>query len=189
MTMFERFSEPARAVVVMAEAVATEMRSPYLTPGHLLYGCAEVREETAGRPLRDSGVTESLIRRTLPRSADVADGPIDPDALRAIGIDYDGVRSAVEQTFGSGALESAPDRRLSSDRVRRPRFTPEAKRSLQLSLRVAVELRDRRIRPGHLLLGLLRLNDDLITGVVEQSGTSVASLSATVLTRLAAEAA
>jgi ATP-dependent Clp protease ATP-binding subunit ClpA len=189
MTMFERFSEPARAVLVTAEAMAIELRSPNLTPGHLLYGCAEAREETAGRPLRDAGITESLIRGALPRTADVPGGPIDPDALRAIGIDYDGVREAVEQTFGAGALESAPDRRLSSDRVRKPRFTPEAKRSLQLSLQVAVELRDRRIRPGHLLLGLLRLDDDLVAGIVEQAGTSIASLSAAVLTRLAAEAA
>ena len=32
---------------------------------------------------------------------------IDPEALRAIGIDFDEVRAAVEETFGVGALEAA----------------------------------------------------------------------------------
>jgi ATP-dependent Clp protease ATP-binding subunit ClpA len=51
-------------------------------------------------------------------------------------------------------------------------------------LRVALELHDRRIRPGHLLLALLRLDDQSISRVVEQQGASVAGLSATVLQRL-----
>ena len=91
------------------------------------------------------------------------------------------MRAAVEQTFGEGALESAPDRRAPTVKVRKPSFTPEAKRSLEMALRVAVELHVHRMKPGHLLLGLLRLDDDFVSGVVQQSGTSVARLSATVL--------
>jgi ATP-dependent Clp protease ATP-binding subunit ClpA len=182
--MFERFTEPARAVLAEAQDLAAELGSPYLGPGHLLYGCAEVREETAGRALHDAGITGALIRRGLPRAEEKSSGEIDPDALRAIGIDYDDVASVVEQTFGAGALESAPDRRVPAGRARRPRFTREAKHSLELGLRVAVELHHKRIEPGHLLLGLLRLDDDFVSGIVEESGTTVAALSASVLTRL-----
>jgi Clp amino terminal domain, pathogenicity island component len=182
--MFERFSEPARAVLVEAQDVAVELGSRHLGVGHLLYGCAETREETAGRVLHDAGITGTLIRRGLPRAEEQESGPIDPDALRTIGIDYDGIRATVEQTFGPGALEAAPDRRVPASGRGRPRFTPEAKRSLELALRVALELHHKRIQPGHLLLGLLRLDDEFVSSAVEQSGTSMATLSATVLTTL-----
>ncbi|HST65757.1 MAG TPA: Clp protease N-terminal domain-containing protein [Mycobacteriales bacterium] len=178
--MFERFTEAARGVVVEAEGLAIELGSPTLTPVHLLYGCAEVRDDTAGRPLRDAGLTGAVIRAALPRAGD---GRIDPDALRAIGIDYDGIRAATERTFGPGALEGAADRRSPTGR-RRVRFTPEAKRSLEQSLRVAVELHSRRIQAGHLLLGVLRADDEDVSRLLQAAGTDVAALSAQVLTQL-----
>jgi hypothetical protein len=192
--MFERFTESSRAVLVEAEDLAFELRSGVLAPGHLLYGCAEVRHDTAGRPLRDAGITGLVIRAALPRGPETATGPgasgpqIDPDALRAIGVDYDGIRAATERTFGAGALDGAPDRRLPAGRPRKPRFTPEAKRALEQALRVTTELHHRRIEPGHLLLGLLRLDDELVTGIVERAGSTVAGLSATILAQLAAAA-
>lgn len=125
--MFERLTDPARAVVIEAQDVAIEMGLAYLAAGHLLYGCAVTREETAGRPLHDAGITAETIRRSLPRSEEQPGGQLDPDALRAIGIDYDGVRAAVEQTFGPGALEAAPDRRGHEANMRKPRFAPESK--------------------------------------------------------------
>jgi ATP-dependent Clp protease ATP-binding subunit ClpA len=185
--MFERFTESARAVLVEAQDVAVELGSRHIDACHLLYGCAEVRDETAGRPLRDLGVTGVSIRRRLPRAEEQAAGSVDPEALRAIGVDYEAVRAAVEQNFGPGSLEAAPDRRVSAG-SRRPPFTPEAKRSLELALRVAIELRAKRIAPGHLLLGLLRLDDEDVVAAIERSGTTVAALSAAVLTRLSAAA-
>ena len=91
---------------------------------------------------------------------------------------------AVERTFGPGAAQSAPDRRLRNGRARRLSFTPEAKLSLKLALQVAAELHAREIVPGHLLLGLLRVNDEFVSEVLEQSGTTVAGLSAAVLAAL-----
>jgi ATP-dependent Clp protease ATP-binding subunit ClpA len=186
--MFERFTEPSKAVLVEAQDLAVEMGSRYIGVGHLLYGCAEGREETAGQPLGDCGITAATIRRLLPHTTEQPAGQADPEALRAIGIDYEGVRAAVEATFGEGALENAPDRRVPATRTRRPPFTPNAKRSLELALRAAQELHQHHIVPGHLLLGLLRLDNEFVSNIVEQSGTSVATLSAAVLTRLAAAA-
>ena len=45
--MFERFTEGSRAVLVEARDLALELGSPSIDVGHLLYGCAEGREETA----------------------------------------------------------------------------------------------------------------------------------------------
>jgi len=185
--MFERFTEGSRAVLVEAQDIAVELGSRHIGVGHLLYGCAEGREETAGRPLRDAGITGAAVRRLLPRTDERgAVAEVDPEALRAIGIDYAGVRAAVEQTFGPGALDAAADRGGSTSITARPPFTPQAKRSLQLALRVAVELKHQSMVPGHLLLGLLRLDDEFITTTLRESGTTVAALSAAVLSRLAA---
>lgn len=182
--MFERFTPEAKAVLVEAQDAAIDFGSTYITPAHLLYGCAQCRESTAGEPLRDFGITGESILKVVPRSEESREPEVDPEALRAIGIDYDRVKSAVDKTFGEGALEASPDRRVRTGSGRRPPFTAEAKRSLEMSLRVALELHDRRIRPGHLLLALLRLDDQSISRVVEQQGASVAGLSATVLQRL-----
>jgi ATP-dependent Clp protease ATP-binding subunit ClpA len=186
--VFERFTEPSRAVLVEAEDVAVELGSPWISAGHLLYGCAAGREETAGKPLHDSGITVASIRRLLPRTDGPPAGQVDPGALSAIGIDYEGVRAAVEETFGPGALEAAPDRRVPMTRTRKPRFTPEAKRSIELALRTAQELHQSRIVPGHLLLGLLRLDNELVSGIIEEADTTVAALSAAVLSQLTAAA-
>jgi ATP-dependent Clp protease ATP-binding subunit ClpA len=113
---------------------------------------------------------------------------VDPQALRAIGIDYKGVRAAVEETFGPGSLEAAADRRVRPGRNGKPPFTPEAKRVLELTLRVARELGHKQITPGHLLLGLLRLDDDFVVKVVEQSGSTPAGLSAAILAAMSTAA-
>jgi ATP-dependent Clp protease ATP-binding subunit ClpA len=186
--VFERFTEPSRAVLVEAEDLAVELGSPWISPGHILYGCAAGREATAGKPLHDCGITAASIRRQLPRADGPPAGPVDPGALSAIGIDYEGVRAAVEETFGPGALEAAPDRRVPMTRTRKPRFTPEAKRSLELTVRTVKELHQGRIVPGHLLLGLLRLDNELVSGLIEEAGTTVAALSAAVLSQLTAAA-
>jgi ATP-dependent Clp protease ATP-binding subunit ClpA len=189
--VFERFTEGSRAILVDAQDVARELGSPYIGVGHILYGCAEGRTETAGKPLHECGITGGSVRRLLPHTDErPGEGPgageADPEALRAIGIDYDGVRTAVEQTFGSGALDAAPDRRTPTRTLRKPRFTPMAKRTLEHSLRVALELHHKSIQPGHILLAVLRLDSEFVSTVIGEADTTVAALSAAVLTGLTA---
>ena len=88
--MFERFTQEAKAVLVQAETVAVELGAGYISPGHILYGCAAGRESTAGEPLRMCGITDESIRLSLPRAEETAGGEIDEDALRAIGVDDGG---------------------------------------------------------------------------------------------------
>jgi ATP-dependent Clp protease ATP-binding subunit ClpA len=182
--MFERLTEGARAALVEAQDLALELNSPTIDVGHLLYGLAEGREETAGKALRENGITGAVVRRLLPRGEHDRPGPIDTASLESIGIDYDGVRSAVEATFGTGALDRAPDRRTLTPATRKPPFSAETKRSLEQSLRVALELHEKKIKPGHVLLGLLRINDDFVTSVLEESKHNVAGLSSVVLKEL-----
>jgi len=187
--MFERLNASARAAIKESEEIAIELRSSTIDVGHLFYGLARTREETAGVPLHDSGITPDVVRQLLPHRDAPESGAIDADSLRALGIDFDGVRNVVERTFGSGALESAADRRGGSAPLRRPHFTVEAKRALAQSLRVATELHHKTIVPGHLLLALLRLDNDFVSEVIVRSTTNVAGLSSTVLAALAGPSA
>lgn len=114
----------------------------------------------------------------------------DATALRAIGIDVDVVRAAVEESFGPGALERA---RAGGQRRRRRRraigsghipFTRRAKKVLELSLREAVQLRHNDIGTEHVLLGLLREGEGLATQLLQQRGLSFDELRRQVLTEL-----
>ena len=80
------------------------------------------------------------LRRIL-----IAEDP-EAEALAAIGISLPAVRQTLEETFGPDALTC--EGRLP--------FRADAKRTLELALREAVELRRRKIGTQELLLGLLR---------------------------------
>ena len=192
--MFERFTDASRAVLAEAQELAVELDSSSIEVGHILFGCAVGREETAGRPLHDCGISAAFIRSRLPRGhaqlgdeVDPSDDWIDPEALRVIGIDYEGVQAAVEATFGPGALANAADRRRTI-RGRKPPFSTDAKRCIQQGLRVAIELHHDRIAPGHLLLGLIRLDSEFVSSILAEAATSVAALSASVLSQFSAAA-
>ena len=167
--MFERFTDGSRTVVKVAHDLAVELGSRHIGTGHLLYGCAEGGDPTAAEPMRECGITPAAIRRGLPRGGARPATEMDADSLRAIGIDYEGVRAAAEETFGPGALESAPDRRVAAGFRPRPRFTPSAKESMRLAHHIAVrELHHNSLMPGHVLLGLLRLDDEFVQSVLDQ---------------------
>jgi ATP-dependent Clp protease ATP-binding subunit ClpA len=72
-------------------------------------------------------------------------------ALEAAGITMDAVRAEIEKLVGRGQL--APSGHI--------RFTPRAKKCLELSLREAMTLGHNHIGSGHLLLGLIS-NDDCV---------------------------
>lgn len=140
--VFERFTQEARRVVVGAVDAAQQVGADRIGTGHLLAALADDRGP-AGQALAAAGVTRARVLDDLP-------GPIDPAALRAVGIDWDQVRAAVDASFGPGTLERS---------FRRPRrrvpFAPETKQVLARAVRSAAAGRDRRIGAEHLLLGLL----------------------------------
>jgi ATP-dependent Clp protease ATP-binding subunit ClpA len=172
--MFERFTEPARQVVVRAQEEARAFGHPWLGTEHLLLGVLAEPRAPGVRVLADLGVTMATGRAAL-RQLVGAGGlcESDAEALRALGIDLDEVRRRVEASFGPGALDYPwVSRHVSRPQPRRRRawrrrrcqqadvaghlpFMPRAKRALERARREALALGDHYIGVEHVLLGLL----------------------------------
>ncbi len=167
--MFERFSAEARRAVVEAQQEARDLRAGRIEPVHLLLALSR-DPGRGGAALRAAGLDSAAGRRAL-RAA----GPLDADALAAVGIDLERVRAAAESAFGPGAL----------DRGRRARrghlpFADGSKRALEGSLRsVLAEPRRRRARvidTGHLVVGVLSVPDPVLRRVLSLAGVDVVRL-------------
>ena len=190
--MFERFADEARAVVVGAQQEARSLGHGWIGTEHLLLAALADVGSPVARALAPLGVTAEAVRARVQREvgsldqaddANHADHADDDTALRDLGIDPDAVRARVEARFGPGALDQpAPPRRRPlrwrpSRRAARRRtgcrghipFTPRAKKSLELSLREALQQSSREIRVAHLVLGIMR-TDGLAAGVVSRLG-------------------
>jgi ATP-dependent Clp protease ATP-binding subunit ClpA len=179
---FERFTEPARAVVVGARAEAQELGHQYIGTEHLLLALLAEQAGAASQVLRDAGLERPTVRAAIERAVGSPAQPLtdeDASALRTIGIDLDAVVRRIEESFGARALESVslpPGRRGRSRRGLDRRFTRRAKKVLELSLREAVHLHDRGIGTEHILLGLIREGEGLAAKVMTDAGVSLDAL-------------
>jgi ATP-dependent Clp protease ATP-binding subunit ClpA len=154
---FERFTEKARTVVVLAQQEARERGDDTIDTGHLLRALFAVPDNLALMVLEGFAVRRAELEADLARrgATTTTAGASDAAALASLGIDLDEVRRRVEEAFGPGAL----------DRVRRPRgrrwgghipFAKGSKKALELALREAIALGHNYIGTEHLLLGMLR---------------------------------
>lgn len=164
--MFERFTAGARAAVVTAQEEARELDARRIEPAHLLLGVLGTADTTLRDLLADLGLTAGTVRSELVRDAGML-GDEDAAALGAIGIDLDSVRARLEESFGEGVLDRGPGGGRRGRFARHLPFHPAAKKSLQLALREALARRDRVIGCEHLLLGILRSDDDRARTLVE----------------------
>ena len=104
------------------------------------------------------GVDTDTIERRMDRAAPLRRQPggeaagEDAEALASIGIDLDEIRRRVEESFGPGALDQAPE---PAQGTRRITMTREAKQSVELAAREARALRHGYVGTEHLLLGLI----------------------------------
>src|ERR1700722_722560 len=165
--MFERFTDKARKVVLLAKGRATERGDDQIRPVHLLYGLAAA-DGVAARVLAALGVDAAAVDRELgraggappagvPGAGDVAAGG-DAEALAAIGIDLDEIKRRIEDSFGPGALERVPlIPRGPLNWTGRLPLAEGSKLTLALALREARALHHTYIGTEHLLLGLLRV--------------------------------
>jgi ATP-dependent Clp protease ATP-binding subunit ClpA len=181
--MFERFTHAAREAVVRAQVEARELGQSPVGTEHVLLALLAVPSIAAAPALRDQGVNAVLVRSEVlrrassaaaaPSPADVEDA--DREALRAIGIDLDAVRRAIEDNFGPGALRlpqpAQPGRKgpmrsfFSSGHVP---FSKRNKKVLELALREAIRLRHNYIAPEHIMLGLLREGQGLAARILAE---------------------
>jgi ATP-dependent Clp protease ATP-binding subunit ClpA len=153
--MLERFTKPARAVVTRATTHATHATASEVRPEHLLQALLDEEGCLAVRVLAGLGASAEQVRAELDthrmRYVDGLDEQ-DAEALRAIGIDLDEVVRRIDRNLG-GAVAGR----------RRPRFSRDSKKVLELALREALALRHNYIGTEHLLLGLVRGGDRVVT--------------------------
>jgi len=159
--MFERFTDKARKVVVLAKNKATERGDDQIRPVHMLYGLVST-DGVAARALTALGVDPAAVERKLGRSA--PEGPLvgeaseDAEALAAIGIDLDEIKRRIEDSFGPGALERVPlTPRSPLNWTGRLPLAESSKLTLALALKEARALHHTYIGTEHVLLGLLRV--------------------------------
>jgi len=150
--MFERFTERARQVVVLAQEEARERRAGQIRTEHLLVALVRVPGNLALTVLEAHSVTPADVVRAVD-AHDVSDA----ESLATLGIDLDEVRRQVEEVFGPGALDRT--RAARGRGGRRPKghipFERAAKKVLELALREARRMRHDYIGCEHVLLGLL----------------------------------
>ena len=156
--MFERFTDRARRVVVLAQEEARLLNHNYIGTEHLLLGL--VAQET---PTSAVLIGHGLTRATVLESVTALVG------------DLDAVRDRVEDTFGPGALDD-PAWRHSATASGHVPFSPRAKKVLELSLREALALKHRHIADGHIALGLLREGEGLAMKVLHDRGIDALEL-------------
>ena len=170
--MFERFTQDARLVVVDAQEEATRLHHGQIGTEHLLLALLRRDTPTAAVLLRH-GLTREAVAESV--VGYVGSGDLDAEALTALGIDLDAVRSTVEASFGPGALD-AEGPRQGSGRAGHLPFTPRAKKVLELSLREALALKHKAISDGHITLGLLREGEGLAAKVLHDLGIDLVDL-------------
>jgi len=158
--MFERFTDPARTVMLLARTTATG-RGDQIRPVYLLHALASA-DGVAARALAGLGVDAGSIERQLDRTAPLGrplEGEAtsgDAEALAAIGIDLDEIKRKVEESFGPGALERVPTATQGPfGWTGRIALTGEAKQVLALAVKEARALHHGYIGTEHLLLGVL----------------------------------
>ncbi|PRY27626.1 Clp protease N-terminal domain-containing protein [Pseudosporangium ferrugineum] len=188
--MFERFTHAAREVVVRAKTEALDLgQAPVGTEHTLLALLADptIAAAPALKGLDARTVRAEIIRRVGTGTADPA-ALADPDdadreALKAIGIDLDAVRRAIEENFGPGSLHlPRPAARKRKGLMRRlsgsnhTPLSPRNKKVLELSLREALRLKHNFIAPEHILLGLLREGNGLAAQILSANGVDFTAL-------------
>ena len=160
---------PAEPYLVAGADLARRLGHNYIGTEHILSILVSKRDGAATRLLARLGTTAEEVRAALACWLEHAApaGKIDPDALAALGIDFDTVRHRLEQTFGPGALERSPSACLG--------ISPRLKLGLAYALDHAGE---QTLGDEHVLLGMLTVSDSVAAGVLDGLGVTLAKAQA-----------
>ena len=187
--MFERFTKDARDAVKRAQGEARDLGQSPIGTEHLLLALltgGPVTRALAGQNIDHAYVRSEILRRVGLGPTPGTDARAEADAedaaaLKAIGIDLEQVRRAIEENFGPGALHlpRPPERKGWLRRRMGDGFTPfspRAKKVLELSLREALRLKHTFIAPEHILLGMLREGNGLALLILTDAGADLGRL-------------
>src|ERR671913_1179328 len=167
--MLERFTFEARQTVVGAQHEARRLHSGRIGTEHLLLALL-IQPTPSAAVLTRHGLGRDEVTEAVRRY--VGDGDLDAEALTALGIDLDAVRSTVEASFGPGALDRPSGSKVGGHIP----FTPRARKVLELSLREAIAMKSKSIADGHIALGLLREGEGLAMKVLADRGVDTVEL-------------
>jgi len=159
---------PAEPYLFAGAEEARRLGHNYVGTEHLLLVLIRNREGRATAVLRQLGVSADAVEDALRPCLGTAPR-IDPDALAALGIDFDAVRERVEESFGPGALPESRGGPLG--------VAPRAKQALAHAIDHAGE---EPVDDAHVLLGMLSVSDSLAAHVLRRLGVSLRAAEATV---------
>ena len=143
--MFERFTRDARAVVKRSHEEAERLRSPTIDAEHLLLALAAPASGPPAQVLADAGLDRDRLLAAFDAELE--------SSLEAIGVP---VAELLVQAPPSG--------------WRSPRWGQSAKLAMERSVHAAAARRDRRLLPGHLLLGVLRAEAGTVPRALARAG-------------------
>lgn len=187
--MFEQFSEPARKIVVDAQAHARRLGHGFLGCEHLLMAVVSADSEDA-RVLRGLGLTLEVVEAATLRIIGGPSAVLDREALAAIGIDLDLVREKVEASFGPDVL--APSSRRCGRRRRRRScdsdsghipFTGRAKECMELTVREAQAVHAAVIGVEHIALALTSITGGVVPEIFAAQRVSAGGVHTKILDR------
>src|SRR6266511_417319 len=155
-------SRPAEPYLAAGAAEARRLGHNYVGTEHVLL--VLIRDPTGGATtvLRQLGVSAEAVEEALAPCIGGGAARIDPDALAALGIDFETVRERLEETFGPNALEQTRAACLG--------IAPRLKQAFAFALDHAGA---RPLADEHILLGMLSVPDSLASHVLGQVGISL----------------
>jgi ATP-dependent Clp protease ATP-binding subunit ClpA len=157
----------AEPYLAAGAAEARRLGHNYVGTEHVLLVLIRRRDGGATAVLRQLGVSAAMVDEALACWLGASKPKIDPDALAALGIDFEAVREQLEESFGRGALERTRAGCLGICR------------RLKMALAYAVDHADGNpLADEHILLGMLSVPDSLAARVLAKLGVSLESAQA-----------
>jgi ATP-dependent Clp protease ATP-binding subunit ClpA len=150
---------PAERYLVPAAAEARRRGHRYIGTEHILATLVQDPTSRAAQILTELGATPNAIDQALRCWLESGTPLIDPDALAALGIDLDTVRSELDRAFGPGALERT--------RVGCLGICPRAKMALAYAVDHAA---GQTVIDDYILLGMLSVPDCVAARVLGALG-------------------
>lgn len=158
---------PAEPYLAAGAAEARRLGHNSIGTEHVLLVLIREPDGGATAVLRQLGVSAAAVEEALSPCIGWGQARIDPEALAALGIDFQTVRERLEQEFGADALEETRAGCLG--------IAPRLKLAFAYALDHAGE---RPLADEHILLGMLSVPDSLAAHVLRQLGVSLKDVEA-----------
>jgi len=168
--MWQRFTEPARQVILLAQQEAITLKASSVDTEHLLLGLLTDEDTIAARLLAEAGVTRDMVLQEL------------PPGEASLSTKYKLSDSDVEKLREAFKVDTELVRRIETHILKKLRaekadielkLSQQAKHVLELGADEARRTNLSYIGPEMLLLGLLRQQDTVARRVLSRAGLSL----------------